>query len=583
MTRTGTITMLARHLRPAALVAALAACGEDSISTPRDPTELAPGEAREVDLRYLRLDVEGFAKTNTLEQLRAMPRRVLQDVWLLDLDARPLMVNALEALRDLPDEDVAALSPAAQNMRRLVLMTPDNAELEGTNLEELIAISGAIGIPSAKCLADLLDIEVTAPFIPIEVVADVMLANVVATHPNAQFRRGKVDDEHPDGLYPVAPGHIPLTLADVITNFEDMAERFGPTDDHPGFVLEARGITVVEDEFAMSSKVNANALPFKGVDLTNVDVASVNSVGGQIETVHDFSDPDWMTITGLVPEPKVELLTFGVIENDAFIAGGTAREPAPNGNSAGWDLPPWEFERLLLEMSKAAVAETPADCDDYELGTGVTAFTGCIDGSGWVTLETFNGVGSPPAPAYIWDIDLELAQVRLHDGGLGEGEADVAMSIRDVAVGVPPEEMIEQVKKNVEANPEALREFASLLTDSTSGDADFYYVRGIDSLPADEQGDWLFFVTEADIALDEAGDPVRDYDDYASPGFFADEALSARVSDTRRVDGDETHEKVRIVPGDVLWVEDDDGRLMRIDVLEKPSRSHLALAVTRMN
>lgn len=557
-------------------------CSEDAITTPAAPDPLAPGETREVDLRYLRFDVEGFAKTNTLEQLRAMPRRVLQDVWLLDLDARPLMINALEALRDLPDEDVAALTPAAQNMRRLVLMTPDNAELDGTNLEELIAISGAIGIPSAKCLADLLDRGVTDPFIPIEVVADVMLANVVSTHPNAQTRRGKVDAEHPEGLYPVAPGHIPLTLADVVTNFEDMAERFGPVDGHPGFVLEARGVTVVEDEFAMTSKVNANALPYKGIDATNGDVASVNSVGGQIETVHDFSDPDWMTLAGLVPEPSVEFLTFGIIENDAFIPGGTTREPVGTGNSNGWELPAWEFERLLLEMARASVADTPADCDDYELGTGVVAFRGCIDDDGWVTLETFNGVGSPPPPAYIWDLELELAQVRLHDGGIAEGAADVAMSIENVAVGVPPQEMIEQVKKNVEANPEALREFATLLTDSTSGNADFYYVRGIDSLPADEQGDWLFFVNEQDIAIDAQGDPVRDYD-YAAPGFFADESLGDKRSDLRRVDGDETHEKVRVAPGDVLYFEDDDGVLVRIDVRDKPSRSHLALGITRLN
>lgn len=558
-----------------------AACSEDSIATPTDPTALAPGESREVDLRYLRFDVKGFAKTNTLEQLRAMPRRVLQDVWLLDLDARPLMVNALQALKDLPDEEVAALSPAAQNMRRLVLMTPDNAELEGTNLEELIAISGAIGIPPAKCLADLLDRGVTDPFIPIEVVADIMLSNVIGTHPNAQKRRGKVDAEHPDGLYPVAPGHIPLTLADVVTNFEDMAERFGPVDGHPGFVLEARGVSVVEDQFAMTSKVTANALPFKGVDVTNVDVASVNSVGGQIETIHDFSDPEWMSLTGLVPDPSVEFLSFGVIENDAFIPGGTSREPAPKGNSTGWDLPPWEFERLILDMVQASVADVPAVCNEYELGTGVTAFSGCMDEDGWVTLETFNGVGSPPPPAYIWDLELELAQVRLHDGGLGEGEADVAMSIQDVGVGVPPDEMIEQVKKNVQANPDALREFASLLTDSTAGAADFYYVRGIDSLPADQQGDWLFFVTESDIAIDDEGNPVRDYG-YASPGFFTDPELTKKVSDLRIVDGDETHEKVRIAPGDVLYVEDDDGVLVRIEVLEKPSRSHLALGITRV-
>ena len=72
---------------------------------------------------------------------------------------------------------------------------------------------------------------------------------------------------------------------------------------------------------------------------------------------------------------------------------------------------------------------------------------------------------------------LEIAQVRLHDGGIPEGEANVALSLTDVDVGVDPEALIEQTRENLEQNPEALREFASLITDSTVGDADVYYVR----------------------------------------------------------------------------------------------------------
>jgi hypothetical protein len=211
----------------------------------------------------------------------------------------------------------------------------------------------------------------------------------------------------------------------------------------------------------------------------------------------------------------------------------------------------------------------------------VVAFEGCIDETGWVSLETFNGAGSPPPPAYIWDLELELAQVRLHDGGIAEGDADAQASIRDVSVGVSPEEMIEQTKTNVAANPEALREFASLLTNSTKGDADFYYVRGIETLPAEQQGDWLFFVTEDDIAFDEQGDRVRAYD-YPAPGFFRDAALKTKVSSTDLVDRDTTHEKVRVAAGDVLFVGDDDGNVVRIEVLEKTKRSHLTLAITRV-
>ena len=564
------------------LLPALAACHEpDAVVDSTPAPEMMVGETRELELRYLRLDVENFTKTNSLDQLRSMPRRVLEDIWVLDLDCTQLMINSLESLRDLPDEEVEALTPAAQNMRRLLLMTPDSAELEGTNLEELISLSAGVGIPPAHALANLLARDVSDPFIPTEVVAEIMLADVIGTHPNAQWRRGPVDDEHPDGLWPVAKNALPVTMADVVTNFESMAERFGPVGDHPGFILEAHGVSVIEEEFAMTSSVNANALPWKGVDATNGGPASVNSIGSQIETVHDFSDPNWLQLDGLVEVPLVEQLTFGVVENDAFIPGGTSREPAPNGGSPGWDLPPWEFERLILRMAQLATDSTPAHCDDYQLGTGAVAFSGCIEDDGWVVLETFNDVGAPPDPAYMWDLELEISQARLHDGGLAEGEADIALSLSDVEVGVPPEEVVEQVKANIEANPDALREFAALLTDSTVGAADFFYVRGIESLPVDEQGDWLFFVHADDIAIDEDGDPVRDYG-YTTPGFFSDAALTNRVSSTDPVDGDVVHEKVRIEPGDELYFADDDGRVFRIAALDKPSRARIAFELTRV-
>lgn len=571
-------------LGSALLAATLGGCAEDTLpSTGADspPAEMAVGETRTVELRYMRLDVEGFQNELTLEELRAMPRRILQDVWLADLDITQLMVNSLVKLRDLSDEEVADLTPAARNMRTLLLFTPDNAVLDGTKLEELVALSAAVGIPPAKALANLFATEVTGEFIPPQIVAEVMLDLVVGSHPNTQSRRGPVDAEHPDGMWPVAPRSVPLTLADVITNFEDMSERFGPIDGHPGFVEEAKGITVIEDDFRMTTRVNANALPFKGIDLTSASVASVNSIAAQIETAHDYSSPDWIQIDGLVEDPRVERLTFTVLEHDDWVPGGDTREPLPSGSSPAWDLDPWIFERLITQMAQVKALEVPAHCDSYELGTGAEAFRACIDDTGWVELSTFNDVGSPPPPAYLWDLDLEIAQVRLHDGGLAEGDADIALTINDVSVGVTPEVLIEQTRKNLELHPEALAEFASLITKSTVGDADFYYYRPAVDAAAADQGDWLYFVVPSDLRLDDEGHPVRDYA-YAVPGFYADADLSEKISSAEEVDGDELHEKVRIEPGDVLYVQDDEGRVFELAVGEKPSRARVSLDLTRV-
>jgi hypothetical protein len=564
----------------------LAGCIEPLTVEPEQAEpELAVNETRRIELRYVRFDVEGFEQTLTLDDLRALPQTTLDNVWLLDLELTPLVQNALMQLKTLPAEQVAELPPAAQNMRTLLNITPDNVDLSDTSLEDLIGLSGAVGLPPAKALADIFDIGVTDNFIPIEANTEAVVEGLIGSHPATQFRNGPVDAEHPDGQWPVAPNSLPITLGDVVNNFDDLAERFGPIETefgmHPGFIQEAEGLSVVEDEFAMTVKVNVNALPYKGADLTDVSGASVNSIASQIATVFPVDDPDWMQVEGLVENPSISTMTVVMIENDQFIPSGNAQDPTPTGNSPAWDLPPWEFERVVAEMTMLAAADIPAHCTNYELGTGVEAFNACIDDSSWVVFETFNNVGNPPAPSYAWDVVLELAQVRLHDGGLGEGEADIAFALTDVPLGIPAEDIVAEIGENLAANPLALKDLAENLTNNTDGFADFYYWKPRPGGDVEDEGDWLFFVTQDDIPIDDNG-PARPYN-YDNPGFFADADLTEKLSSTAEVDGDDTHEKIRIAPGDVLYVEDDAGRVYRIDVAEKPSVYTLALDVTRVH
>src|SRR5690606_9927039 len=135
---------------------------------------------------------------------------------------------------------------------KLLNMTPDNANLEGTKLEEMIQLSAAVAVPPAKALAAILQIGVTDRTIPTDVVAEVFLDELLGSHPAAQTRKGAVDGDHPDGLYPIAPRSLPITLGDIVYSFESLPQRFGaapldPADPnaltHPGFVLAASGIT----------------------------------------------------------------------------------------------------------------------------------------------------------------------------------------------------------------------------------------------------------------------------------------------------------------------------------------------------
>ena len=585
-----------RPFRPLALAALALACAagcvdEVAVPAPEPPVDAAIGQPTTVTLRFLRFDVENYEQAVGLDQLRTIPRKVLDDLWLVDFDLTDSVRIVLEELSGLSPEEADQLAPAAQNMRRLLNMTADNANLKGTKLEDLIALSGAVGIPPARVLAALMQIEVTDRAVPFDVVSEVFLDELLGSHPAAKVRKGPVDAEHPDGLYPIAPRSLPITLGDIVYNFESLPQRFGPARldpndpnslEHPGFVLSAAGIT--EEAFTMYVRASLNALPYKGVDLTTNYIASVNSTASQIDGVFDFSDPDWMRVEGLSDTLVISEMTVRVNENDGFVAGGTAKDPLPNGNSPAWQLPPWEFERLMAEMSRRrTVGVIGAHCDQYKLGTDVVAFEGCIDDTGWTTMTTFTDIGNPPPPAYLWDLLLEVAQVRLHDGGLAEGEADVEFTLADVQIPLDQAQIVAQIKANLQQNPEALTGITEQLNDNADGDADFFYFKpDPKTSPADLLGDWLFFVTEADIREDEAGNPVRPYSGYQRPGFFADPELTDKRSTTDPLGGDTAHEKVRVAPGDVLYVEDDAQRRYKLVVLEKPSEHNLALEITRI-
>jgi hypothetical protein len=565
------------------------ACVDDIAVPEQEPTPgaLPVGEPRTVELRFLRLDVKNYEQTLDLAALRRLPRKTLDELWLLDFDMTDSVGIVLQQLAGLSPSEADALSPAAQNMRKLLSMTADNVKLEGTKLEEMIGLAGAVGLPPAKVLAAMMQTGVTDNAIPYEVVSDVFLELLLGSHPNAKVRKGVIDEAHPDGLHPIAPKSLPITLGDVVYNFETLPTRFGPVDEHPGFVIAATGITKGEDAFRMHVRVNLNALPYKGVDLTSSYVASVNSTDSQIENVFDFKDPEWMRIEGLKDTLEIAEMTVRILENKVFVAGGDTREPLPTGNSTAWDLPPWEFERLIIEMAQRRTEAIGEHCDEYKLGTDVVAFRACVDGTGWTEMTTFTDIGNPPPPAYFWDVLAEVAQVRLHDPvspadpPIAEGDANVEFTLRDIKIPLDEAALLEGIQANLAANPAALADITELLNNNADGDADFYYYRPSASNGADVEGDYLYFVTAGDLRTDAEGKPVRPYA-YEHPGFYADADLGKKLSSTAEIDGDTSHEKLKVSPGMTVFAEDDAGQVFQIVVGEKPNRSVLSLQVTRV-
>src|SRR5690606_24930869 len=112
---------------------------------------------------------------------------------------------------------------------------------------------------------------------------------------------------------------------------------------------------VFTDDFALTVRANANALPYKGVDLSDASIASVNSVRSQIRELFDFDDPNWMRVEGLVEGvPTIESLTFLIVETAPFGSGGRPPFPTGIGSSPAWQLAPWTLERVLVGAAQRA-------------------------------------------------------------------------------------------------------------------------------------------------------------------------------------------------------------------------------------
>lgn len=553
----------------------------------RRSSSLAVGERASVELRYLRFDVANFEQVFTRADLLALPEDVRRRQWLLDLDlvgapgAPRLLDNALDAL---VAADPETLSPAARNLQRVLEMTPETVDLTGTLLEELSELAPVFGIPSARVLADLLAQDVADPLVSRELLTEVLVDLLVASHPEARTRPGPVTASHPDGRYPVTPGALPITLEDALTDFASLAERFGPVRDgrseHPGIVFGDVRASVFTEDFSMTVRANANALPYRGIRLLDATEGGVSSIPSQIDRLFDIADPNWLLIEGLVPgEPRIETLTLRILEHPEWVEGGSSPLPRAQGNSQGWTLAPWLVQRILLELGVRAWEERSVELTYGRPDREEPLFEASVQ-DGWLSLRSEGGVGRLPRPAYLWDVLLEIGQVRLRDGGLQPGEADIEVTLQDVPVGLDAERIVDQVRRNLEADPTALLELAGRLIDNSYGDVDFYYVRAERPPGTTPPGDYLVWVAPEDRSGEDAdGTPPASTQEGR---FYRDAALSEPVSSPLALEGPRVREAVRVRAGDVLHVSDREARVYRLEVGSKPSARRLRLDVERV-
>lgn len=506
-------------------------------------TDAAVDASRELELT---LDAAGLAALATEE--------AKDEIIMLYLDVRDVLQEAVQALFD-PEGygvDTSTWGVAEWNMQRLMTMTPDVADVSGTSMAPLLALAGNLGVPVPTLLAEIADIGITQTFLSPTELADAVYANVVAPHPGMAV-------DPADGVL-----KVPLTLRDVLEDLEPLGTKLGPVGDHPGFLFASVASPVLLPTFSLTVRGTSNLIPFEGIDLSTGKAWLFAVVAAGADVVDfDFLDEDSWDATGIANEPEVDLPVL-ISEHGTWVPPGDTQIANPDegyfkGDGLVWGLPTWTFEHLVADAIYRSDRDRYAATGHkhtfvHDVGSIEDAAVIDWDG-GWVDIQTAGGIGSPPPPAYWWDMVLELAQVRLHDGGLGEGQADLRLRLDGVRVPLTSEQLLEASRIALDGQKSAVAE--ALVGDHSDydSDCDVFVVRGADARV------YLFYVEPSDLPGATVDHPTR--------GFFTDAALTERAS--TRADlgsGDTLHEKV-LVRDDVAityFAADADGSVWRLTV-----------------
>jgi hypothetical protein len=611
-------------------------------STDTDPTE-APttGEPLAPQLPtnrfFLRIDDSPpppvVLEMDKAKALEIFGEAAAREIKLIDVDSTKLLENVLAAIQNSCGDGWRANAPdpgadcsltelgktygpdwqrsPQYRMVALLTMTPANANVRGTSLsdfEQLFVknpnlfnvgfpelLAGSLfcgGTPAEqKQCADNPPVELlTRPFIPTELLGATLKSTLLASHPNIGNSEGK----------------LPVTLYDALMDMQPLSEKLGPAGDHPGLLVpDDQDFTTYSDAltpaFRMTATADSNLRRVDGIDASHGAGEMFLSLA-DAPVAFDFNDPERVKFAGIAPEPTVDMRMV-IAELPTHVPACQASNlldqacwpnapDNPVGGDYVWSQPPWSFEYIVATAGYAAYSERVFDhcyvnfdpcLASVSIGAGETP-------AGWSVFQTDFMSVKVPAPQYLWELLLDIAQLAVHDfecldtkdydndgdkneiiACAGPNDADPSndpdleieegmmrpvFALKGVPIGLTADEMIAQIRPTLQAQADKIADVILGNYWTSNSRLDFYYRRAGDGGPP-----YLFFVGPEDKRPD-ADDPTKlaAYD-YAKPGFFADPELTQKVSATE-IDGvaDTTHEKYRLPEGETtLYMQDDAG------------------------
>jgi hypothetical protein len=434
---------------------------------------------------------------------------------------------------------------------RILTMTPANVSVTGTTSESLANLANdlELGGGYSDILADALGISRTTEIVSTANVVAAFQNHFLASHP--AFNNAAT---------------IPVTLWDALQDLRTLGAKFGPSGSHPGitdptFPTEA---TVFTPEFRMRVIGESNLKIVDGVDLDAGEKGFLSTVFDTTgpafddEVEFDFNDPNKFNIFGLADEIRIDL-KIRVTEDPAFVpactqAGCVMNMPgAPVGSNTVWRQDRWEFEYNVADAALRQYGNLRFSKEYRILGGLIRAATIEIGQNGnppgWIQYSTFAGLGSPPAAQYVWETIMEIAQVALHNPpgvpAIPEGQANPGAVLFDVDLGLTGAQAEERIRPFLQAQRSLVSEFILGDFKKNNQPLEFFYGRASDNQP------YLFFTTADDL-------PEGTAYPFDKPGFFRDPGLTDKASSTAQPGvGDDTHEKLRLSPGEtVVYVQD---------------------------
>ncbi|MFO7565744.1 MAG: hypothetical protein R6X02_24085 [Enhygromyxa sp.] len=575
-------------------------CGDDSIAEADSAAEAETGETdgegdddgdeaefgpeRELTLRISDDSPPDLVLQMGREEVAELFGDVAGDIDLLELDSTPLLVNTLDAIKfacgtgwqldqENPNHDCSK-TPLGQTFGdgnwqtspefsavRILTMTPANSVVDGTSLQTVAGLSDFLSWFTggfSGLMSESLKIAKTDEFLDTQSIATSFKHNLIATHPEAS-----------------AEGKITITLADALTDMATLNDRLGPVGEHPGILVPdfpTHG-EVFGPDFQMNVVAESNLRVLDGVDLSQGKeyisvIVDLTGPSYDDPAEFDFNDPQKFSLTGLNPNPTLDL-RFAIYEHSSFVPSCTEDvSPAcidnkpgfPVGDNLVWTLDPWDFEYLVAYAGTLKYATLESVVTKWlPLPTDVVKVGKDGNPAGWAVFNVPLGIGEPPAQ-FVWEMINEVAQYNLHHLEAGgpttfpEGEANVEFTLEDIPVGITGEEAAMAVRPYLQAQASKIADYLLGNYKENSGPVDFYYRRADDGLP------YLFWVAPDDLL---EGLPYG----WAKPGFYADPGLTQKLSSTNLGIGDDTHEKLPIESGETtVYAADDQGDTYRIRI-----------------